>query len=88
MVYGYRCKKIWFYLSINCFKNPSKEKAKGAYKKFLGAYQRLATEQILFVNKVGEPDLVQMAGNPAKLIPKLYEHQSITQTDPGLPRPG
>lgn len=67
--------------------NPSKEKAKGAYKKFLGAYQRLATEQILFVNKVGEPDLVQMAGNPAKLIPKLYEHQSITQTDPGLPRP-
>lgn len=69
-------------------KDPSKEKARGAYKKFLGAYQRLATEQILFVNKVGDPELVQLAGNPLKLIPKLYEHRSITQTDPGLPRPG
>ncbi|XP_022332534.2 kinetochore-associated protein 1-like [Crassostrea virginica] len=67
--------------------DPSKEKARGAYKKFLGAYQRLATEQILFVNKVGDPELVQLAGNPLKLIPKLYEHRSITQTDPGLPRP-
>ncbi|XP_062607681.1 kinetochore-associated protein 1-like, partial [Saccostrea cucullata] len=67
--------------------NPAKEKAKAAYKKFLGAYQRLATEQILFVNKVGEPDLVQLAGNPVKLISKLYEHHSITQTDPSLPRP-
>ncbi|XP_033734712.1 kinetochore-associated protein 1-like [Pecten maximus] len=58
-------------------KTAEKEKAMNAFVKFTGMWQRLATEQVLFVYKVAEPELVSLAGNPNKLLLKLYEHSSI-----------
>ncbi|OWF43847.1 kinetochore-associated protein 1-like [Mizuhopecten yessoensis] len=62
-------------------KTTEKEKAMNAFVKFTGMWQRLATEQVLFVYKVAETELVSLAGNPNKLLLKLYEHNSIVDQE-------
>lgn len=58
-------------------------KAKGAYTKFSDIYQRLSTEQVLYRNRLGQPDLLSLANSPAKLIFQLYEHDSILEREMG-----
>ena len=65
-----------------------KEKARGAFIKFESVWRRMATEQVLFTHKIAEMDLQQLVGDAEKLIIKLYEHPSITNTADEVTKPG
>ncbi|XP_053381951.1 kinetochore-associated protein 1-like [Mercenaria mercenaria] len=56
-----------------------REKAKGAYLKFLSHWQKMASAQALCLNGLGEAELLQNTDKPSVLLQKLYEHPSITQ---------
>ncbi|XP_069116407.1 kinetochore-associated protein 1-like [Argopecten irradians] len=71
-----RYTELW-HRSIKDQAADKKEKAMNTFVKFTGMWQRLATEQVLFVYKIAEPELVSLAGSPNKLLLKLYEHSSI-----------
>lgn len=70
--------------------NPKRQKAKGAYVKFVSHWQKMASAQILCLNSLGDADLLQYTDRPSVLIQKLYEHPSITQLEwnSGAPKPG
>lgn len=53
-------------------------KANKTWTEHSAMYRRLATEQILHNQCLGEPEILSLSGSPAKLIFKLYEHPCIT----------
>ncbi|XP_013416071.1 kinetochore-associated protein 1-like [Lingula anatina] len=65
---------------------PEKVRAQEAYSKFSQMWCRLATEQVLYQNRLAEEELLSLAPRPTKLIMKLYDHPSILQRmEPGAP---
>lgn len=69
--------KKWY---TSCPKNsPYREKAFKTLKEHSVMYRRLQTEQILHSEDLKDPELLALSCLPAKLICKLYEHESITK---------
>ncbi|CAH1790794.1 unnamed protein product [Owenia fusiformis] len=56
---------------------PQYEQAKISTKKFTDLHRRMATEEILYKNSLGEKEFLALTGSPAKLIFQLYSHDSI-----------
>ncbi len=65
------------------FQSPERKKAQDAFIKFSEIAKRLSTEQVLFQNNLGDPNLLNVSNRPAKLVFKLYEHSSIATRGAG-----
>lgn len=57
--------------------SPNRDKAHKTWTEHSALHRKLMIEQILRVHRLIEPDLLALCHSPAKLIFKLYEHESI-----------
>ncbi|KAL5008573.1 hypothetical protein ScPMuIL_014154 [Solemya velum] len=69
--------EIWYQSSPD--ETAEKERAKAAFAKFTTVWQRLATEQVLYLNGLCGQDFVKVANKANTLILRLFEHPAVLE---------